>query len=54
MSELQDDIDFLEEILEKAESNNMHDRLHAMQMLRDQISHMQKRKSNKAINSDPK
>ena len=49
MSELQDDIDFLEEILEKVENNNMHDHLDAMQMLRDQISHMQERKSNKAL-----
>jgi len=41
--ELEEDIAFLKEILQKAENNNMHDHLEAMQMLRDEIAHMQER-----------
>jgi len=41
--ELKEDIAFLKEILQKAESNNMHDHLEAIQMLRDEITHMQER-----------
>jgi hypothetical protein len=43
MKYLKDDIDFLEQILEKVESRNMHDQLEGYGMLRDQISNMQKR-----------
>ncbi len=43
MKNLKDDIDFLEEVLEKIVSSNLHDKLEGEQMLRDQISHMQKR-----------
>jgi len=40
---MKDDIDFLEEILEKIVSPNLHDKMEGEQMLRDQITHMQKR-----------
>jgi len=43
MKNLKDDIDFLEEVLEKIISSNLHDKMEGEQMLRDQISHMQKR-----------
>ena len=43
MKYLKDDIDFLEQILEKVESRNMHDQLEGYGMLRDQISNMPKR-----------
>jgi len=40
---LKEDIAFLEEILEKIESQNVYDNQDGEQMLKDQISHMQGR-----------
>ena len=45
MSELTEDIEFLEEILEKIDSLSLLDQDEGTQMLRDQISHMRKRLS---------
>lgn len=45
MSELKEDIEFLEEVLDKVDSINLHDRLEGIQMLRDQIKHMKHRET---------
>jgi len=43
MDNLKDDIDFLEEVLENIVSSDLNDKEEGIRMLRDQITHMQKR-----------